>query len=69
MHKNSKIMDKREEIIALSGQIINGIMSSDDSLFSKVCDRTASDFSTKLAVDMAFKMIDEIDKRMKNTEN
>lgn len=58
-------MEKREEIIQLSGQIINGIMSSDSSMLSKICDRTSGEFSAKLAVEMAFKMLEEIDNKLK----
>ena len=58
-------MEKREEIVQLAGQIINGIMSSDSSILSKICDRTSSEFSAKLAVEMAFKMSEEIDKKIK----
>lgn len=59
-----KNMEKREEIINLAGQIINGIMSSDSSIFSKIVDRTSFDFAPKLAVDMACEMINEIDKNL-----
>ena len=58
-------MKKRDEIVQLAGQIINGIMSSDSSILSKICDRTSSEFSAKLAVEMAFKMSEEIDKKIK----
>lgn len=58
---------KREELIELSGQIINGIMSSDGSIFSKVADRTSSDISAKRAVEMAVIMLEEIDKKIENT--
>lgn len=56
-------MEKREEIVNLAGQIINGIMSSDSSIFSKICDRTASDISARRAVEMAWIMSEEIDNR------
>lgn len=59
-------MEKREEIVNLAGQIINGIMSSDSSIFSKIADRTASDISAKRAVEMAWIMSEEIDKRLNN---
>ena len=62
-------MSKREEIVSLSGQIINGIMSSDNSILSKICDRGSSEISAKLAVDMAFKMVEEIDERLKKNES
>ena len=59
-------MDRRDEIIALSGQIINGIMSSDESVLSKLLDRGTSKFSAEFAVDVAFRMLEEIDKKMNN---
>lgn len=59
-------MEKRDEIVNLAGQIINGIMSSDSSIFSKICDRTASDISARRAVEMAWIMSEEIDKRLNN---
>ena len=59
-------MEKREEIVNLAGQIINGIMSSDSSIFSKIADRTSSDISAKRAVEMAWIMSEEIDKRLNN---
>lgn len=59
-------MEKREEIVNLAGQIINGIMSSDSSILSKICDRTASDISAKRAVEMAWIMSEEIDNRLNN---
>ena len=58
---------KREELIELSGQIINGIMSSDGSIFSKIADRASSDISAKRAVEMAVIMLEEIDKKIENT--
>lgn len=57
-------MTKRESIINLSGQIINGMMSSDSSILSKICDRASFELSAKLAVDMAFKMDEEIEKKI-----
>lgn len=59
-------MEKRDEIVNLAGQIINGIMSSDSSILSKICDRTASDISARRAVEMAWIMSEEIDKRLNN---
>lgn len=55
----------REELIQLSGQIINGIMSSDSSIFSKICDRTSLDISAKRAVEMASIMLKEINEKTK----
>lgn len=59
-------MTEREEIVELAGQIINGIMSSDSSIFTKIADRTSSDISAKRAVEMAIIMSEEIDKKLNN---
>jgi hypothetical protein len=55
-------MDKREELVELSGQIINGMMSADSSILSKVVDRTFHRGIAESAVEIALKMIKEIDK-------
>ena len=57
-------MDRRQELIELSGQIINGIMSSDGSLLSKLFDRTVHEGSAKIVVDLANKILEEIDKKI-----
>lgn len=54
---------KREEIIELSGQIVNGIMSSDSSFFTKVIDRSVLiDSTAKMTVRLAKAILKEIDK-------
>lgn len=55
-------MSKREELLELSGQIINGIMSSDGSFLSKLFDRAVHDETAKVTVSLAKKILDEIDK-------
>ena len=55
-------MNKREELVQLSGQIINGMMSADSSLLAKIVDRTFNNSLAEAAVDIALKMIKEIDK-------
>lgn len=57
-------MDKREELVHLSGQIINGMMSADNSILSKVVDRTFHGGVAEAAVEIAHKMIKEIDKKL-----
>jgi hypothetical protein len=57
-------MDRREELVALSGQIINGIMSSDSSFLTKLFDRTLHEGAAKITVDLACKIQQEIDKKM-----
>lgn len=59
----SFVMDRREELIELSGQIINGILSSDGSILSKLFDRTLHEGAAKITVDLAEKILKEIDKK------
>jgi hypothetical protein len=56
-------MDRREELLELSGQIINGVMSSDSSFLSKLFDRTLHDGAARITVDLAEKILCEIDKK------
>lgn len=59
-------MTKREELIELSGQIVNGIMSSDNSVLTKLFDRgVLIDSTAKMTVDIAEKIIEEIEKKTK----
>lgn len=51
----------RNEIIELSGQIINGMMSADSSIFTKIIDRTLHKNIADTAVGIAVKMIEKID--------
>ena len=57
-------MDRREELVALSGQIINGIMSSDSSFLTKLFDRTLHEGAARTTVDLAHKIQQEIDKKI-----
>lgn len=53
----------RKELIELSGQIVNGIMSSDSSFFTKVIDRSVLiDSTAKMTVRLAKAILKEIDK-------
>ena len=61
-------MNKREEIIELSGQIINGIMSSDNSILTKILDRTIHTNTAHVAVEMAIKMVEKIDEHLIKTD-
>lgn len=56
-------MDKREELITLSGQVINGMMSADSSIFSKIFDRTLHGSVADLSVDIAERMLNRIDEK------
>lgn len=65
----SKEEKLRNEIIELSGQIINGMMSADSSIFTKIIDRTLHKNIADTAVGIAVKMIEKIDEYLqKNTE-
>lgn len=56
----------REELIEMSGQIVNGIMSSDSSFFTKVIDRSVLiDSTAKMTVRLAKAIFKEIDKENK----
>lgn len=62
-------MTKREALVELSGQIINGMLSSDSSLLSKIMDRSILHGNTaRTAVDLAIIMYDKIDKHCDGRE-
>ena len=54
-------MDKREELVNLAGQVINGMMSADSSFLLKAVDRTIHSQAAKTAVSIANDMLKEID--------
>lgn len=51
----------REEFINLSGQVINGMMSADSSMLTKVLDRTMHKQIAGAAVEIAYEMLKKID--------
>ena len=51
----------REEIINLSGQVANGMLSADSSVITKVIDRTLHKQIAEMAVDIAYNMLKKID--------
>jgi hypothetical protein len=55
-------MNRREELVQLAGQAINGIMSADGSILSKLLDRGIHSQVAKTAVDVAVDIQKEIDK-------
>ena len=58
-------MTRREELIELTGQALNGMLSADDSVLTKILDRTVHRQVAETAVviaDDALRRIDEIDK-------
>lgn len=54
-------MTKKEELISLSGQVVNGMMSADGDVWSKLIDRTVHIQVAKVAVSIANDMLKEID--------
>ena len=52
----------REELIQLSGQVANGMLSADGSILSKAIDRTMHEQIARSAVDVAYQMLKIIDK-------
>ena len=52
---------KREELLELSGQIVNGMLSADSSVLSKLIDRTMHKQIAESAVEIAKKMLEKID--------
>lgn len=56
-------MDRREELIQLSGQIVNGMFSADSSILTKLFDRTIHKGVADVAVDIAARMIEKIDEK------
>ena len=57
-------MGKRGEIVELAGQIVNGMMSADGTVLTKLVDRTLHRSVASVAVGIAFEMVDEIDRLM-----
>lgn len=51
----------REELILLSGQVVNGMLSADCSIITKVIDRTLHKQIAEMAVDIAYDMLKKID--------
>lgn len=58
-------MNRREALVELSGQIINGMLSADSSLLTKIIDRSLlHESAARTAVDLAIRMLDKIDKNV-----
>lgn len=53
-------MDKND-LIALSGQVINGMLSADGSMLTKLVDRTLHKQIADAAVNIAYEMLQKID--------
>lgn len=59
--KTSVKVMTREELISLSGEVANGMLSADDSIISKIIDRTIHKQIADSAVDVAYEMLRKID--------
>ena len=57
-------MTYREELIELTGQALNGILSSDSSIFAKVLDRAVHKQVAETAVGIAQDALNHIDKAL-----
>ena len=51
----------REDLINLSGQVINGMMSADSSFMTKLIDRGLHKQIASAAVEIAYEMLKKID--------
>lgn len=56
----------RKELIDLSGQIVNGMLSADSSFLTKILDRTIHNTVADSAVNIAVRILDNIDKKCEN---
>ena len=54
-------MSKRDDLVQLSGQVINGMLSADESVLTKLFDRSIHSQVAKTAVSIANGMLKEID--------
>ena len=55
----------REELVNLSGQVVNGMLSTDSSVLSKILDRTMHKQIADTAVDVAYHMLEKIDREFR----
>ena len=51
----------RDELISLSGQVVNGMLSADSSVVSKLIDRTLHKQIAESAIEVAYQMLKKID--------
>lgn len=54
---------RRDELISLAGQVANGLLSSDESILSKLVDRTIHFQIADSAVGIAYEILKKIDER------
>lgn len=50
----------KEDLISLSGQVINGMLSADGSMLTKLVDRTLHKQIADAAVNIAYEMLQKI---------
>lgn len=50
----------KEDLISLSGQVINGMLSADSSMLTKLVDRTLHRQIADAAVNIAYEMLQKI---------
>lgn len=62
-------MDREEMLVSLAGQVVNGIMSSNSSVLSKVLEASMYDQIAEVSVKIAEKMADEIEKSKSDGNN
>lgn len=59
-------MTKQEALVELSGQIINGMLSSDSSLLTKIADRSLHAGAATAAVNLAIQIYNKIEEHIEN---
>lgn len=57
-------MDKND-LISLSGQVINGMLSADSSMLTKLVNRTLHKQIADAAVNIAYEMLQKIDREFR----
>lgn len=57
-------MDKND-LITLSGQVINGMLSADSSMLTKLVDRTLHRQIADAAVNIAYEILQKIDREFR----
>lgn len=59
----------KEDLINLSGQVVNGMLSADSSYITKLLDHTLKKQVADSAVDIAKHMLEKIDEEIEKQEN
>lgn len=61
-------MNRREELLTLTGQALNGMLSADSTFLSKLVDRTVHNKIAHIAVSIAEEALEKID-NIEKSEN